>query len=81
MEASNDEILEKIALVIINSTDIAADDIDLDQHLNDLSPDEEKRRQIIRQSGNTFGVVNPDGALKSCVTIRDLVDYIQKNQA
>ena len=72
-------ILDKIKELIIEQTGVSADKLDMDTSLvNDLEADSLEAVEIIMALEDEFDIEIPDEDAERFLTIRDMVEYLEK---
>lgn len=72
-------ILDKIKELIVEQTGVSPDKLDMDTSLvNDLEADSLEAVEIIMALEDEFDIEIPDEDAESFLTIRDMVEYLEK---
>ena len=72
-------MLEKVKEILLNHTQVPADEIELSTDLvKDLGLNSLDVVNLIVTFEDEFGIEIPDRAIQDFVTVRDLVDYLEK---
>ena len=72
-------ILDKIKELVVDQTGVSADELSMDTSLvNDLEADSLEAVEIIMAIENEFDIEIPDEDAEKFLTIRDMVEYLEK---
>ena len=81
MALSNDEVLAGLAEIVNDETGIDAAEVTPEKSFtDDLDIDSLSMMTIVVEAEEKFGVKIPDDEVKNLKTVRDAVNFIQKNQ-
>ena len=81
MAHTTDEILSGLAELITDETGIAADQVQMEKSFtDDLDIDSISMMTIVVNAEEKFDVKIPDDEVKNLITVKDAVDFIEKNQ-
>jgi len=81
MAHTTDDILAGLAELITDETGIAADQVQMDKSFtDDLDIDSISMMTIVVNAEEKFDVKIPDDEVKNLVTVKDAVEFIEKNQ-
>ena len=81
MAHSEQEILEGLAEIVNLEAGNDVEDVQLDKSFtDDLDIDSLSMMTIVVEAEEKFGVKIPDDEVKNLKTVRDAVNFIQKNQ-
>ncbi|MEX2441594.1 MAG: acyl carrier protein [Pontimonas sp.] len=81
MAHSTAEIMSGLAELITDETGIAADQVEMDKSFtDDLDIDSISMMTIVVNAEEKFDVKIPDDEVKNLVTVKDAVEFIEKNQ-
>ena len=79
LEVDTNMILDKIKELVVDQTGVSADELSMDTSLvNDLEADSLEAVEIIMAIENEFDIEIPDEDAKKFLTIRDMVEYLEK---
>lgn len=72
-------ILDQVKELVVNQTGVSADELDMDTSLmNDIDADSLDAVEIIMALEDVFEIKIPDEEAEKFLTIRDIVDYLEK---
>ena len=72
-------ILDKIKELVVARTGVSPDELDMDTSLvNDLEADSLDAVEIIMAIEDEFGIEIPDEDAEKFLTIRDMVEYLER---
>lgn len=72
-------ILDQVKELVMNQTGVSADELDMDTSLmSDLNADSLDAVEIIMAIEDKFGIKIPDEEAEKFLTIREIVDYLEK---
>ena len=72
-------ILDKIKELVVDQTGVSTDELSMDTSLvNDLEADSLEAVEIIMAIENEFDIEIPDEDAEKFLTIRDMVEYLEK---
>ena len=72
-------ILDQVKELVVNQTGVSADELNLDTSLmNDIDADSLDAVEIIMAIEEEFKIKIPDEEAEKFLTIRDIVDYLEK---
>lgn len=75
------EIMSGLAELITDETGIAADQVEMDKSFtDDLDIDSISMMTIVVNAEEKFDVKIPDDEVKNLLTVKDAVEFIEKNQ-
>lgn len=81
MAHTTDEILSGLAELINDETGISADQVEMDKSFtDDLDIDSISMMTIVVNAEEKFDVKIPDDEVKNLLTVKDAVEFIEKNQ-
>ena len=81
MAHTTDDILAGLAELITDETGIAADQVQMDKSFtDDLDIDSISMMTIVVNAEEKFDVKIPDDEVKNLATVKDAVEFIEKNQ-
>ncbi len=81
MAHTTEEIMSGLAELITDETGIAADQVEMDKSFtDDLDIDSISMMTIVVNAEEKFDVKIPDDEVKNLLTVKDAVDFIEKNQ-
>ena len=79
LEVDTNMILDKIKELVVDQTGVSADELSMDTSLvNDLEADSLEAVEIIMAIENEFDIEIPDEDAEKFLTIRDMVEYLEK---
>ena len=72
-------ILDQVKELVVNQTGVSADELNLDTSLmNDINADSLDAVEIIMAIEDEFEIKIPDEEAEKFLTIRDIVEYLEK---
>ena len=72
-------ILDQVKELVVNQTSVSADELDMDTSLmNDIGADSLDAVEIIMAIEDEFEIKIPDEEAEKFLTIRDIVEYLEK---
>ncbi len=72
-------ILDQVKELVVNQTGVSADELDMDTSLmNDIGADSLDAVEIIMAIEDEFEIKIPDEEAEKFLTIRDIVEYLEK---
>ncbi|MDR9397002.1 acyl carrier protein [Pontimonas sp.] len=81
MAHTTEEIMSGLAELITDETGIAADQVEMDKSFTeDLDIDSISMMTIVVNAEEKFDVKIPDDEVKNLMTVKDAVEFIEKNQ-
>ncbi|AVG23871.1 acyl carrier protein [Pontimonas salivibrio] len=81
MAHTTEEIMSGLAELITDETGIAADQVEMDKSFtDDLDIDSISMMTIVVNAEEKFDVKIPDDEVKNLLTVKDAVEFIEKNQ-
>ncbi len=79
---SENEIFEKLKKIIVEELGSKEEDVTLDAtFVDDLSADSLDIVELVMSIEEEFGIDIPDSTAEKITTVRDVVDYIQKEKS
>ena len=79
LEVDTNMILDKIKELVVEQTGVSADELSMDTSLvNDLEADSLEAVEIIMTIENEFDIEIPDEDAEKFLTIRDMVEYLER---
>ena len=79
LEVDTNMILDKIKELVVDQTGVSTDELSMDTSLvNDLEADSLEAVEIIMAIENEFDIEIPDEDAEKFLTIRDMVEYLEK---
>lgn len=79
---SESEIFEKLKKIIVEELGSKEEDVTLDAtFVDDLSADSLDIVELVMSIEEEFGIDIPDSTAEKITTVRDVVDYIQKEKS
>ena len=74
-------VFEKVKKIIVDTLSFDDVQVTLDQNLNDdLDADSLEEVELIMTAEDEFGIEIPDEDAMNIKTVKDIVDYIEKNK-
>jgi acyl carrier protein len=71
---------EKVKQIIVDQLGVEASDVtDASSFVDDLGADSLDRVELVMALEETFGIEIPDEDAEKMITVRDAVNYVQKN--
>jgi acyl carrier protein len=81
MAHTTEEIMSGLAELITDETGIAADQVEMEKSFtDDLDIDSISMMTIVVNAEEKFDVKIPDDEVKNLLTVKDAVEFIEKNQ-
>ena len=72
-------LLDKVKQLVVDQIGVSADELDMDTNLmNDLEADSLDAVEIIMAMESEFDIEIPDEDAEKFLTIRDMVEYLEK---